>query len=324
MRMARIATTALCVFLGACELMPERGLQQAVYPAPAAAYPDCRQESDPRYAYRKRVVFTRLSVKNRKQLRGLHGIESEYAQALASRLDRDTYQPVSLSHQSLHTNSAIDLQGRLLSQAAGIAELARRHRAQFVVGGEIVDMGQQQRRGHYSRSFRQLPVLGNYASDPERMIVVRIDIYDGASGKLVDQETFKAWSKDGADLKPLHTLLGERFMHTPLGVAIHGVMTQQNDYISTLLSCMPLQTQIQRMANTERGVIAAGAAQGVRPGDRFRVYRPASLPGARDQNVSQRPLGKLVVEEVYPEHALGTLDTESGASLRPGDLVRVW
>lgn len=324
MRLARIATTALLVFLGGCQLIPERGLQQAVYPAPAAAYPDCRADNDPRFAFRKRVLFTRLDIRDRHQLRGLHGIETAYAKALSARLDRDRYHPVSLGSRALQTHGAIDLQGKRLTKASLIANLGREHRAQFVVGGEIIDMAQQQSRGYYSNSFRQLPLLGNYASDPERMIVVRLDIYDASSGLLVDQETFRAWSKDSADLKPLHTLMGERFMHTALGVAMNGVLEQQNEYISTLLSCMPLQTEVERMAGSEHGVLSAGAAQGLRPGDSFKVFRPTRLAGTGKRNISQRPVGRMVLNEVYAEHALGTLESDTGATLRQGDLVRVW
>lgn len=324
MRLARTAALFLCVLLSGCKLIPVKGATHAVYDPVAPAYPNCLADTSPRFSYRKRVLFTRLDVKSRAQLRGLYGIESRFMESLVARIDRNKYHPISQSEQLIDSVISIDLHGKVMPKSKKVVNLARQHRAQFVVSGEILDMGQQQQRSLFSRTYRSNPLLGAYTNDPERMIVIRLDVYEGSSGVLLDQQTFKAWSKDGADLNTQYTLMGERFMHTALGAALHGVLTQQQEYVSGLLSCIPLQAEIMRMAGLERAVLSVGAVQGVRPGDSFKAYRNSQPSGVHEQMVSQRSVGKLVIEEVYPEHAIGSLEAESGATLRQGDWVRAW
>lgn len=324
MRMARIAALLLCLPLGGCQILPEKGASYRVYEAPAAAYPLCPADAHLRYSYRKRVAFAQLQTRQYSRLRGLHGIESRYMATLAQRLDRGRYQPLDLSVASPSQTPALDLHGRSMSQAEKITTLAQQHRAQFVVTGEILDMAQQQPRSYLSRVYRETPLLGLYTEDPERMVVIRLDVFDGSSGQPIDQQVFTAWSRDGADLARQHTLMGERFMHTPLGQALDGLLEQQSAYIAGLLSCIPLQFEVQRMAGLEQAVLSAGAAQGLRPGDVFRVTRERRPEGLYRQPVGQRPVGELVVEEVYPEHAVGRLASGEGASLRQGDWVRAW
>lgn len=324
MRLARIAALLLSVLLSGCLLIPEREPNSAVYDAKTAAYPNCLADNNPRYSYRKRVAFTRLNVTNRTRLRGLYGIESRYMDALSQRLDRNRYQPLALSELNPDSTVAVDLHGKPMSKAQKIVNLARQHRAQFVVAGELIDMAQQQPRGYFSRMYRSKPVLGLYTSDPERMIVIRLEIYEGSSGLLIDHQTFKAWSKDAADLNPQYTLMGERFMNTALGVALDGLLAQQNNYVAGLLSCIPLQLEIKHMASLEQAVLSGGAAQGLRPGDKLKITRESRPSGVHSQTSGQTVVGKLVVEEVYPEHAIGSLQEDSGASLRQGDWARAW
>lgn len=324
MRMARTAALFLCVLLSGCMLIPEKGVTHAVYEPAAPAYPNCLADTSPRFSYRKRVLFTRLDNKNSNQMRGLHGIESHFVESLVARIDRNRYHPISQSEQMIDSVVSVDLHGKVMPKSKKIVNLARQHSAQFVISGEILDMGQQQQRSLFSRTYRSNPVLGAYTKDPERMIVIRLDIYEGSSGLLLDQQTFKAWSKDGADLNTQYTLMGERFMHTALGAALDGVLTQQQAYVSGLLSCIPIQAEIMRMASLERAVLSVGAAQGLRPGDTFKTYRNSQPSGVHQQSVGQRSVGKLIIEEVYPEHAIGSLEPDSGSTLRQGDWVRAW
>lgn len=324
MRMARIAAFILCFLMAGCELIPERGVTHVVHQKASPVYPNCLADESPRFSYRKRIAFVGLDVKNRNQLRGLYGIENRYMEALSARIERARYHPIKLSHESLNTGQSVDLHGQLMTTEKKIRNLARRHRAQFVVGGEILDMGQQQVRNRFSSSYRSNPLLGAYTSDPERMIAIRLDIYDGFTGLLLDQESFNAWSKDAADLNTRHTLMGERFMHTALGLALEGLLEQQKDYVSELLSCIALQGEIRNMATMENAVLSLGASQGLRPGDQFKVYRKNQPSGIHEQSISQRSVGTLLIKDVYPEHALGQLESDSGASLRQGDWVRAW
>lgn len=324
MRMARTAALALFVFLSGCQLIPEKGPTHAVYQAAPPTYPNCLADDSPRFSYRKRLLFTRLTVKDRSHLSGLYGIESEYVESLVARVDRNKYHPLSLSDQVIDDTLSVDLHGKVMPKSKKIMSLAHQHSAQFVIGGEVIDLGQQQKRSGFSRTYRSTPVLGVYTNDPERMIVIRLDIYEGSSGLLLDQQTFKAWSKDGADLNPQFTLMGERFMHTALGAALDGILQQQESYVSGLLSCIPIQAEVTRMAGLERAVVSVGAAQGLRPGDNFKAYRNSQPSGVHEQRVSQRPIGKIIIEEVYPEHAIAALESDSGATLRQGDWVRAW
>ncbi len=324
MRLARIAALALCLFLSACQLMPTKGPTHLVHPIASVAYPDCRGDDQARFSYRKRLVFLRLDVKDRAQLLALHGIESRFAEALGERIDRNKYHPIALSDTNLQAAQPVDLHGKTMTPQKTTAELARRHRAQFVIAGEIIDMGQQQNRNYISRNYRKVKYLDRFANDPARMIVIRLDVYDGSTGMLLDHEVFKAWSKDTADLDRKTTLMGGEFMQSPLGAALDGLLEQQSEYVEALLSCIPMQAEVLRMQSSEQAVLSIGASQGLRPGDKFKVYRSMQAAGVHDQNVSQRLIGSLLIKDVYPEHALGQLEDDSGASLRQGDWVRAW
>lgn len=327
MRMARIAASVcLSCFISGCQYIPQKikGPDHAVAAAPGVAYPNCLGDSSSRFSYRKRVLFTRLDVKNRQHLRGLYGIESRFIDSLSEHLDRNRYDAITRSDIGLSDIQAVDLHGKVMRIEKKISNLAAQYRAQFVVAGEIIDLGQQTPRSVFSRNYRSVPIVSDYTDDPKRMIVIRLDIYEAVSGELLDRETFSAWSKDDADLNQQVSLMGEYFMQTSLGVALQGVLDQQNNYVSGLLSCIPLQGQVLRMAAAEQAVLSVGASQGLRPGDSFKVYRNNESAGVHDLEVSQRAIGELTVNEVYPDYALGALSDDSGASLRQGDWVRAW
>jgi|GEM_PF-2421299 len=330
MRVARIAWSLSLILLcssllsGCLTLPPPKGPSHAVNTPPAAAFPNCLADTSTRFSFRKRVVFTRLDVQNRKNIDGLYGIQSRYVDTLSARLDRNKYQSLALSSIGLNDIEAVDLHGKSMQLQQKISNISRQYQAQFVVGGEILDMGQQYPRDRFSRLFRDYPVLKDYSQDPERLIEIRLDIYNGSTGVLLDQETFSAWSRDGADLNQSYTLMGRRFMRSAIGMALDGLIEQQSDYVSGLLSCIPLQAEVLRIASGEQGVLSVGAQQGLRPGDEFKVYRNSEPSGVHDQKVSQRSIGKIKISEVYPDFAFGSLDDESGASLRQGDWIRAW
>jgi len=166
--------------------------------------------------------------------------------------------------------------------------------------------------------------LGSYTHDPDRTIALRLQVYDGSNGTLLDQQKFTGWSKDSADLDRQRTLLSESFMESPIGKALDKMLDQQGAYVSGLLSCIPMQSKIAQLHKRQQGVIPVGTMAGLRPGDNLMVFRADGASGVYRTSESQRQIGQATVKQVHPESALIELQENTIKSLRVGDVVRAW
>jgi hypothetical protein len=146
-------------------------------------------------------------------------------------------------------------------------------------------------------------------------------VHDGFTGALLFQHRYTDSIIGDVTLPSGYSVGSERFDSTSAGHTITEIIREASDDIHDLFACYPFAARIERVEN-QRIYIAAGAQDKIRVGDRFKVYS-IGFSGTEGMGFTE-PVGVMVVSDVGPSMAAGTLETSvpGRALVRPGDWVR--
>lgn len=277
----------------------------------------CRAEPGTAFALRKKVLVLAMPLARPAEAADLPGISTAWPRALRDKL-------ASSAHFLVRDGSAhaLDPEVDIVPQ---ITRLARRFDAQFVIAGHIDSLairpGQVEFK-HLSELSRLRPIPLTMLD--KRSLVTHFDLYDGHSGaqlaRLQQQQV-------------LATEVGNRsadvmqgvFFDSPLGQALAAMLEQQFEEIEDELACLPMMAAAHPLPGG-RVSIAAGFSSGLQPGMRLRLFLEQVLPvsALMKQPQANRPLGEVLVEQVYPEHAVARLESGPQSEWQGPAVVRAW
>lgn len=312
----------IALLLGGCIKRPIMPPPERVEPAPEASLVPvprelCSAEQGAAYGYLKRTTLVGFVVDSPMQAVDLKGIESAYPRELLRRLNLE--QRLILSERSdirLASHSLGLLGERDRGADRQVVQLAEEVGSQFVISGHLFDL---------TPSYHD-DVIMTALKWPKRQLGVEIVVYDGYSGVVLARHHYREEVEGEVDMRPYLPFQGQ-FFATEYGQAFERVLRRQVEDIVNDLACLPMQARIIKIDGKQLH-IDAGTASLLRPGGQLVVMRQRvegfDLRGRPFEQ--QRPYGKLVLQRLYPDTAVGELVLEGGRveELRPSDIVRAW
>lgn len=276
--------------------------------------------------YRKKIVATAFPVMNADQ------VSSTESQDLFAGIPREINNRLMESGDFIGrnlTNTVLyvrpDIAPEILPSSdysgSSILNIARQQDAQFVLSGVIRDFKIES--GEYLRGSGLFAEIKALARDmvTRRGIGIDVFVHDGFTGALLFQHRYSDSILGDVSLPAGYTVGSERFNSTPAGHKISEIIRQASDDIHHLFICYPFASRVTQI-NGNHIVIAAGAQDKVKAGDRFKIYPAVTGAGGKIAAITESQ-GILTISDVSANSAIGSLDASSQIlSVHPGDWVK--
>lgn len=279
--------------------------------------------------YRKTVAITGFNLAKPQQasVGQLQNIEQDLPHILANSLNnKGLIQALDASQFSLYSSamraparSQNNNQDYLTSSASVATELG----AQYVVSGVIRDLSMLDNNKH-SPSWRAR--LGMQEAAQARQFVLDVFVHDGLSGALLFQRSYSAMGDWNINVQRAVGFASPEFWQSPYGKNVRDVVGNAATDVNEALRCQPFMARIVK-AEGERLYIEAKGTAGIRPGDKFKVYRTGTF-----YNLDLEPRTELanmatevVVTQVQPQFIIAELPfSSSGLAIQRDDMVVAW
>ncbi|OZG71156.1 hypothetical protein BTA51_22540 [Hahella sp. CCB-MM4] len=279
--------------------------------------------------YRRHVALLSFALENQTQasVGGLYDIDRELPTALNGMLLNSPRLLVSQAshiqlYQELVNAPTHETEQRTLTKAV---DEARKLGVQFIVSGVVRDVSLRSPDA-YNRSIVKNVSRWLTLSDLERVFVVDLFIHDGFSGAIMFEKRYSTIGEWDADPEQNRPLLSAEFRELDYGKKVANVLHSMAADIEANLSCQPFMTRITRVEG--RNILfEAGANSGIRPGDRFQIYRSRQLyDGTRFQGTHLADMKlALQVGLVQPEMSSGDLSLDpTRINIQADDVVVSW
>lgn len=272
--------------------------------------------------YRKKIVATGFPIMNADQLSGSESqdLYSGIPREINNRLmETGDFIGRNLTNAALYARPDIapELVPAEGSGESMVLNVARQQNAQFVLSGVIRDFRIESTE--YVRGTGVLADLKSLVRDfvGRRSVGIDVFVYDGFTGALLFQQRYTDSIVGDVSLPTGYTVGSDRFNATPAGHKIDEIITQASEDIHKMFGCYPFATRVARV-EAGRVVIAAGAQDKVKAGDKLMVY---PLAQNRADTGLGDPSGILTIVDVSAATAVGQMDA-GAAIVRPGDWVK--
>lgn len=289
--------------------------------------PVCPESSSSHYRKKVAVLGFSLQTPSQAKIGALYDVERGVASYLSHAFDRlGGLVVLEQSQQALYgepRNAPTGLSAqRTLSSAAGIA---RQMGVQFVVSGVVRDLSLVDESAFGTSVWSKLRRVSQQAN-LNRRFVVDVFVHDGFSGAIVWQRQYKVeaeWTEDIAEVVGFES---PRFQAMPYGLAVTQKLDEVARSIDEQLRCQPFMTRISRVDGKTLH-FSSGASSGIRPGDRFSLYRTEYFEHA-DQSSSvelSNVKSALVVTQVHPDFGSGSISIDPGRmNIQEDDVLVAW
>ncbi len=275
--------------------------------------------------YRKKILVTAFPAANSEQISGTESqdLYSGIPREIANRLmESGDFIARNMSKTSLYERPdlAPDIPPSEFHRDPIVLTLAQQQNTQFVLAGVIRDFRIESTE--YVRGSGVLATVKSLMRDfiARRSIGIDVYVYDGFTGALLFQHRYSDSILGDVSLPSGYAVGSERFESTPAGHKISEIVQQASEDIQELFACYPFAARVEQVMNN-RLVLAAGAQDRLKVGDRMLVYSSGGMSGAGLGFTSS--IGSLVIAEVGPSKAIGQLEQNVTSKLvRPGDWVR--
>ncbi len=274
--------------------------------------------------YRKKLVATAFPSMTPDQIAGTESqdLYSGIPREIGNRLmESGDFIVRNLTHHFLYDRPELapELPANAGLPNATILNIARQYDAQFVLSGVIRDFKIEST--DYVRGSGVMAQFKWAMRDvmARRGIGIDVFVHDGYTGALLFQRRYTDSILGDVTLPSGYTVGSERFESTPAGHKISEIIHQASDDIRQLFGCYPFSARVTRVDNGKHIVIAAGAQDKIKIGDRLKVYS-AGFSHSAGMGFSDE-LGVMIITEVGPTMATGNLEGQGGV-VRPGDWVR--
>lgn len=282
--------------------------------------------------YRKSIAVAGFGLIHPQQasLGRLNDIERSLAQHLVRRMGRNaSLQALDASGISLYEDPerapAMETRQQRLTTSVS---LATQLGAQYVVSGVVRDLSLTGARVPTSRESRPgwRGLLGLEPREEERQFVVSVFVHDGLSGALLHQQEYQTLGAWNLPANRATGFASPEFWRTAYGSAVDQLLSGMVDDLSEVLRCQPFMARIVQTSGN-RLHIDASAAAGIRPGDRFQVYRTGTI-----YNLDLEPATELtdmatevIVKQVQPQFVIAEMQySAEHLAIQRDDLVIAW
>lgn len=288
----------------------------AIDPSAAA----CLMSEDPRFAYRKKIAFTGLTLSNPAQVVDIPDLHRAYPRALMRRFNRANYVVIDATESQITTKFPEHLGGT----AEIIRSVARELNVQFIVTGQVLDARYHNSTDSYYKRSKKF--LFGKSDTRARQLDMQLSLYDGTTGQLIDESFYQGSAEDRINLAKKDVGLTDAYLESDFGQLTDTFLAHQSRWLQEALSCLPLQARVS--AVTGSGItFATGTESLLLPGDRLVLKRRVQLPAALSQTPGYRfeNNGSVVVTQVYPNGALASfVDSTPPFEVHKGDIVQAW
>lgn len=284
--------------------------------------------------YRKAVAVAGFGLARPQQatLGQLQNIEQDLPRVLVNTLNnRGAIHALDATRTSLYQDprrapSMETAQQRLTTSVALATQLG----AQYVVSGVVRDLSMMGEAGNDSRrasgADSWLDLLGLEDNNRDRQFVMDVFVHDGLSGAMLFQRSYSAhgaWDRPARERVPFAS---PHFWQTPYGAEVRELLSGVVDDVDEVLRCQPFMARIVK-AKGNRLHIEASAGAGIRPGDKFQVYRTGTF-----YNLDLEPRTELsdmatevVIKQVQPQFVVAEMKlTAEHLAIQRDDMVIAW
>ncbi|MCT7358241.1 MAG: hypothetical protein COB09_10900 [Thalassobium sp.] len=284
--------------------------------------------------YRKAVAVAGFGLARPQQatLGQLQNIEQDLPRVLVNTLNnRGAIHALDATRTSLYQDprrapSMETAQQRLTTSVALATQLG----AQYVVSGVVRDLAMMGEAGNDSGRNRGsdswLDLLGLESNNRDRQFVMDVFVHDGLSGAMLFQRSYSAhgaWDRPARERVPFAS---PHFWQTPYGAEVRELLSGVVDDVDEVLRCQPFMARIVK-AKGNRLHIEASAGAGIRPGDKFQVYRTGTF-----YNLDLEPRTELsdmateiVIKQVQPQFVVAEMKlTAEHLAIQRDDMVIAW
>jgi len=309
------------------------GSEDGLYKVGIQANVEAEQMCQSSQGYRKAVAVTGFALVNRDQatLGQIENVEMDLPRVLINQLNgMGQLHALDASRMSLYEEparapSSQNQQSHLTTSVALATELG----AQYVVSGVIRGLDQvngfsETRTYHEDDSWLKLAGFETDAS--ARQFAFDIFIHDGFSGALIFSRSYSTQGEWDIDRLAQTKFASPQFWQSDYGQEVRKLLLGAVDDVSMNLRCQPFMAKIIK-SDGYRLHLETLAGAGVRPGDKFNVYRTSTF-----YNLDLEPRTELVptkltaiVKLVQPQFVVAELENPSQQlAIQRDDVVVAW
>ena len=287
----------------------------ATYPAAAYYNPGMGMCPEPfAHGYKKSMAFVsfpRLQPPS-SNLGALHKVEQHLPMLIGANLRNrhGMLTPVQLPESFSSANQRGEA-----AAAAQAQMLARQHRVQFFISGEVDDMSgssADKDPGYYTRfvnGVRDLLHINKPLDARSRAFSFNLYVRDGVTGQVIFSQQYKTFA-EWKNLPQIDMGFGSpRFWMTDYGKQIQHLVGQASDDLANAIQCQPYMARVDSRPGRQQIVIHSGTNNGMRSGDSLELYQIVYEPVMGEyQQFDTRLIkrnGKVYLTETYPSHSIG-------------------
>jgi hypothetical protein len=280
---------------------------------------------------RKAVAITGFGLVSAKQtsLGQLQNIEQDLARVFINTLnDRGQMHALDASNISLYEKPvhAPSLQNQQRHLTTSMA-LAQNLGAQYIVSGIVRGLDTLSTVSDKVQSnMTWLSLVGLGDEPAERQFVIDVFVHDGFSGALIFSNSYATQGLWNLDRMANVRFASPVFWKSEYGHAVKDLLASAIDDVSMSLRCQPFMAKIIK-AEGKRLHIEALAGAGIRPGDKFSIYRSGTF-----YNLDLEPRIELTntdikatVKQIQPQFIVADLlMSAQQLSIQRDDIVIAW
>jgi hypothetical protein len=273
-------------------------------------------------SYKKTIAFSsfpRMHMASSK-IGALHQVEQHLPMLIGANL-RNRHQMLTPTHIR-ETFVGANQRGELLT-ATQAQTLARQHRVQFLVSGEVDDMSMSfpnslEKPNYYTRFISGAHNFLNINTPLDkrsRVFSFTLEARDGFTGQLIFSNQYQTFGKWKATPEAEIGFGSPRFWQTDYGIQIQQLVAKASDELAGALHCQPYMARVDSSPYQQQIVIQSGANNGMRSGDALDLYQLVyqPIPGEYQKFDTRlvRRNGRVYLTEIYPSHSVGQVVNET-------------
>jgi len=256
-----------------------------------------------------RNIESSLATELAKRLTGTNGIEALNAGQLMLQPDPSTAATTQLAQGSLTT----------------VLQQTQQLDVQYVVSGVVRDLSMLtpsvfRQKNYFIDAYHKQDYL---SSRYMRAFEVDLYIHDGFTGALISQKSYRTAGRWGTSDRQKFGFASSPFWQLDYGEQVSNELDTMARDITSTLRCNNFSVEISR-TNESKIWFKAGRASGIKPGDRFDVYRKSTFYDYQQNptiELNQTPL-TLTVSRVQANSAEGRVDGVAGQNnIQTGDVL---
>lgn len=225
--------------------------------------------------------------------------------------------PVHLNGGLAAPDASTDLQ-----LATQVQHLARTHRSQFVLSGEVLDMSMADPDRTYNPALYTRVIsnlhdslrINTFLDKRDRIFSFQLNLRDGFTGQLLFQKryhTYGAWGIREANVG----FATPRFWRSDYGRKVQRLIAHAGDELAGALRCQPYIARADLRAGQQQVVLHSGANNGLRPGDKLELYQLILQPITGEYQLYDTRLvnrnAAVEIQEVYPSHSVAIVHSDN-------------